>query len=233
LAKRNKLPPAPDDPRAREQEQFFDEVAEELKQERYAALWKRYGRLVVALAVVIVVAVAGYQYWRQQQQSARMAASERFTQALSLQREGKLKEAQEAFAAAAHNAPSGYSALARLHQAALFLKAGDKSAAFGAYEQLAGDDSIDPLFRDAAVLQWAYAGLDDSDAAQMIERLRPLTAAESPWRHLAREFTALYSERAGRRADAVRILTELEKDKDAPAGVRSRSRELLAMLGKS
>jgi hypothetical protein len=233
LAKRDKLPAAPEDPRAREQDQFFQEVAEELKQERYEALWKKYGRYVVALAVVVVLAVAGYQYWRQQQQEAQLAASERFTQALGLAREGKLKEAQEAFGSVARNGASGYAALARLRQAELFLRANDKSAGFGVYEQMAGDTSLDPLFRNAAVLQWAYAALDDANPGQMIERLRPLAAEGIPWRHLARELTALYSERAGRREDAVRILTELEKDKNAPAGVRNRSRELLALLAKS
>jgi hypothetical protein len=50
---------------------------------------------------------------------------------------------------------------------------------------------------------------------------------------MALELSALYDERAGRRADAIQILTDLEKDKDAPQGVRSRAKELLAILGKS
>ncbi len=228
-----KDPPAPDDPRLREQEQFFEEVSEELKQERYAEIWKRYGRYFVALAVVAVLAVAGYQYLRQEQARARAQASERFAQALALAKDGKLKEAQEAFAALGRGDVKGYSALARFHQASLFLKAGDKPAAFGVYEQLAGDSSVDTVFRDAAVVHWAYAGLDDAAPAAMIERLRPLSQKESPWRYLALELSALYAERAGRRDDAVRILTELEKDKDAPAGVRARAKELIAILGKS
>ncbi len=226
-------PPAPDDPRLREQEQFFQEVSEELKQERYAELWKRYGRYLVALAVVVVLAVAGYQYWRQEQLRARAAASERFAEALALAKDGKLKEAQEAFAALGRADVKGYSTLARFHQASLFLKEGDKPAAFGVYEQMSGDSSLDPVFRDAAIIHWAYAALDDADPAKMSERLVPLTQKESPWRYLARELSALYAERAGRRDDAVRILTELEKEKGAPAGVRTRARELLAIIGKS
>jgi hypothetical protein len=235
LARNDKKPPAPapDDPRTREQEQFFEEVSEELKQDRYAELWKKYGRYFVALAVAVVLGVAGYQYWRGEQQRAREAASERFAAALALARDGKTKEALAAFAGLAQDGPKGYASLARLQQAAQLLKSGDRAGAMIAFEQLANDGSADPLFRDIAVVHWAYHGLDDADPAKMTERLKPLTAKENPWRFMALELSALYAERAGRRADAIQILTDLEKDKDAPQGVRSRAIELLAILGKS
>jgi len=235
LARKDKNPPvpAPDDPRTREQEQFFEEVSEELKQDRYAELWKKYGRYFVGLAVVVVLGVAGYQYWQGEQRKAREAASERFAAALALARDGKTKEATAAFAGLAQEGPKGYAQLARLQQAAQLLKSGDRAGALLAFEQLANDDSADPLFRDVAVIHWAYAGLDDADPAKMAERLKPLTAKDNPWRHMALELSALYAERAGRRADALQILTDLEKDRDAPAGVRARAKELLAILGKS
>jgi hypothetical protein len=223
----------PDDPRAREEEQFFEEVSEELKQDRYAALWKKYGRYFVAAAVSVVVGVAGYQYWQQERQKTAEAASERFVAALALAKDGKAKEAAEAFGAIGRADSRGYGALARLQRATLLFKAGDKSAAFGAYETLASDRSVDKLFRDVAVLQWAYAGLDDADPAAMLGRLKPLTEATSEWRYIALELTALYTDRSGKRAEAVQILTELEKSSEAPAGLRARARELIAILGKS
>lgn len=235
MARKDKNPPvpAPDDSRTREQEQFFEEVSEELKQDRYAELWKKYGRYFVGLAVAVVLGVAGYQYWQGEQRKAREAASERFAAAVALARDGKAKEATTAFAGIAQDGPKGYAQLARLQQAAQLLKSGDRAGALLAFEQLANDGSADPLFRDVAVVHWGYAGLDDADPAKMTERLKPLTAKDNPWRHMALELTALYAERAGRRADAIQILTDLEKDKDAPAGVRGRAKELLAILGKS
>ncbi len=235
MARKDKTPPvpAPDDPRLREQEQFFDEVSEELKQDRYADIWRKYGRYFVALGVVAVLAVAGYQYWQSEQRKGREAASERFAAAAALAAEGKAKEAATAFTSVAQGDAKGYAAMARLQQAAQLIKAGDRPAALLALEQLANDGGVDPMFRDVAVIHWAYAGLDDADPAKMTERLKPLAAAGKPWRHLALELTALYAERAGRRADALQILTGLEKDDQAPEGVRSRARELIAILGKS
>jgi hypothetical protein len=235
LARNDPKAPAklPDDQRSREQEQFFEEVSEELKQERYALLWKKYGRYFVGLAVAVVLAVAGYQYWQSEQVKAAEAASVRYAAAQALAKDGKFKEAATAFAALGKDAPKGYAALAKLQQAAQTLKAGDRAAALLAFEQVANDGSVDPVFRDIAVVHWAYAGLDDADPAKMTERLKPLTAKENAWRHVALELSALYAERGGRRADAIQILTELEKDKDTPVGVRGRARELLAILGKS
>jgi hypothetical protein len=235
LAKNDPKPPAaaPGDPRSREQEQFFEEVSEELKQERYAQLWKKYGRYFVGLAVAVVLGVAGYQYWRGEQVKAAEAASVRFASALALAKDGKFKEAATSLAALGQDGPKGYAALARLQQAAQTIKAGDRAGAMLVLEQLANDTSVDPLFREIAVVHWAYAGLDDADPAKMTERLKPLTAKDNPWRHMALELSALYAERAGRRADAIQILTDLEKDKDAPQGARSRAKELLAILGKS
>ncbi|MCW5771615.1 MAG: tetratricopeptide repeat protein [Rhodospirillaceae bacterium] len=235
MAKKDpKLPaPAPDDPHSREQEQFFEEVSEELKQDRYAQLWKRYGRYLVALAVAVVVGVAGYRYWQSEQRKEREIASERFASALALAKDGKLKEAAAGFAALAQKAPAGYAGLARLQQGAQLLKAGDRAGAIQAFEQLANDEGVEPLFRDVAVVHWAYTALDDADPAKMIDRLKPLTAAGKPWRFMALELTALYADRAGRRTDALEILSGLEKDREAPSAVRSRAKELLAVLGKS
>jgi hypothetical protein len=235
VAPKDKKPPAtPNDPRAREEELFFREVSEELKQDRYARLWKKYGRHFVTLAVVCVLGVAGHQYWQSEQRRGREAASETFAAALAEARAGKLKEAAQAFGALAQQqGADGYGAFARFQQAAALAKSGDKAGAVSIYDGLAGDAKIDPLFRDLAVVYWAYFGLDDADPAKAIDRLKPVTADANAWRHLARELTALYHERAGRRKEALELLDKLAKDAQAPAGVRARAVELSAILGKS
>jgi hypothetical protein len=40
---------------------FIHEINQELREERNRALWKRYGKYVIAMAVAIVVLVAGRQ----------------------------------------------------------------------------------------------------------------------------------------------------------------------------
>ena len=50
---------------------IFREIDEELRQENFAKLWKKYGNLIIAGAIVLVVAVGGYQGWRNYDLNAR------------------------------------------------------------------------------------------------------------------------------------------------------------------
>ena len=48
---------------------IFDEINEELKQDRMAALWQRYGKYLIAVVVAIVAGVSlsqGYSYYSAQ-----------------------------------------------------------------------------------------------------------------------------------------------------------------------
>ena len=45
------------------QDGIFREIDEELRQEQFARLWKRYGRIFVTGACIIVATVAGYKAW--------------------------------------------------------------------------------------------------------------------------------------------------------------------------
>ena len=43
---------------------IFREVEEELRRDRAEELWKKYGRYVIALAALVILAVGGVQGWR-------------------------------------------------------------------------------------------------------------------------------------------------------------------------
>ena len=46
-----------------EQENLFKEIDEDLRQQKYANLWKKYGKFVIAGAVVLIIGVASIQGW--------------------------------------------------------------------------------------------------------------------------------------------------------------------------
>jgi hypothetical protein len=210
---------------------IFKEVDEELRHERYAKLWKKYGMYVITAAVLVVGAVAGTSIWRDYQISAREADGEAFAAALSTFESGDNAAAANAFAALAESAGGGYAVLARLQAALALGRSGDAQAAAAAFEGVAADSSADPLFRDLAVLLLAIETLDTADPASLTARLQPLAAATSPWRHTARELTALLAIRAGEPVRARELLTTLSDDDEAPIGIRGRATELLATLG--
>jgi len=210
---------------------IFKEVDEELRHERYAKLWKKYGTYVIAAAILVVGAVAGTTFWRDYRTGAREADGEAFAAALSTFEGGDNAGAANAFMALAESAGGGYPVLARLQAALALGRSGDAQGAVAGFEGVAADGSADPLFRDLAVLLLAIETLDSADPGALTVRLQPLTAASSPWRHTARELTALLAIRAGEQDRARELLTTLSDDDEAPIGVRGRATELLATLG--
>ncbi len=216
------------------QDSLFREIEEDLRHERFAKLWKRYGNYVIGAAFAVVLSVAGYQGWRAYDIATRQSDGERFAEALKLAGDNQTQAAEEAFAGLAADATKGYALLARFQEAALLAKGGERAAAAVAYEDLAADSGVDAVYRDLAVILGALHELNGTGAGagDLSNRLAPLTADGNPWRHSAKELTAVLAARAGNRTKARELFTALAADVTAPQGIRARAGEMLAILGQ-
>ena len=203
---------------------IFDEVEEDLRAERAEKLLKKYAGLIIALAVAIVAAAAGWQLWSRYQNQQDAAAASRFVAA----QDANDKAAFDQLAAAS---PEGYKTLARLRAAALKADAGDLQGAESLFNAVASDSSADQLLRDFASLMAASRQLDHGDPAQIAARLKPLTEPGNPWSSLAREQLAMLDLRQGKIDDARKALQALAIDIGAPSGLRARASALVAGLG--
>ncbi|WP_316977798.1 tetratricopeptide repeat protein [Shumkonia mesophila] len=213
------------------QDSLLREIDDELRHEKYAKLWKKYGNYVVAFAVLLVVGVAGYQGWRGWDLKTRTEQSDRFLAALDLRADGNPEAARKALADLAGDAGKGYATLARFQEAALLESQGDRKGAVAAYGALSNDGAVPESFRQMAVILGALLELDTADPAALTERVAPLTAAGNPWRFTALEVTALLAVRASNVDKAREIFTQLSGDAQTPQGIRSRASEMLAILG--
>jgi len=209
---------------------LFREIEEDLQRDRYKRLWAKYGNLVIAAAVALVVATAGWEGWKAYRLRQEQALGQRYASALALARAGNTAEAETDFAKLAADANAGYSALARLEEAALFAKTGKSADAIALYDKIAADGSVARPYRDLATLLSVMHASESGDAAQLIARLEPLTAATSPWRYSALELTAALVTRTGDKARAEKLYAQLSDDANAPNGVRARAAEMLAAL---
>jgi hypothetical protein len=217
---------------------IFDEVDEELRAERAQQLLKRYGGLIVAIAVAIVGAAAGWQGWRWYEARKDQAAAMEYLAAMNLadataagSSEATRTAGIAALAGLAATAPDGYATLARLREAALKADAGDLPAAASLWDGVASDASADPLLRDLASLLWAQHQIDTGDPSLLEARLKPLATPDNPWHSLAEEQLALLDLRQGKADQAKTILHRLAEDTAAPNGVRGRASGLLSRLG--
>ena len=209
---------------------IFQEVDEEVRREQLKKLWERYGVYVIALAVVIVLAVAGwrgYEWWAAKQAAEAGAA---FEAAINLSDEGKHEEAEKAFAKVAEEGRSGYRILGPLRAAAELARR-DPAAAVKAYDELAADSSLGPVWQDFAALRAGYLLVDSAPYEEIRRRLEPAAAGGRAFRNSARELLALSAWRGGNAAAARNWAEMVLTDAEAPGGARNRVAILLALLG--
>ena len=211
---------------------IFDEVDEEVRREQFKKLWERYGSLFVALALLIVVGVAGwrfYQYW-QDKMAAETGA--KFTAAALLSEQGKHEEAEKAFARVAGDGTAGYRVLARLREAAE-LASRDPKAAVAAYDDIAASSSTGQPLKDFAAVRAAMLLVDSAPLAEVTRRLEPIAAAGAPFRHSARELLAFASWKGGDMAAVRKWTTLIRNDQETPPALRQRVEVLLSLAGES
>ena len=207
---------------------IFREVDEELRREQLRRLWERYGTLVIAACVLLVVAVGGwraYEWW-EAKKAAEVGTA--FQAAIALASEGKNKEAEEAFAKVAADGTATYRMLARFREAAEVTRR-DPTAAVALYDQLAADNSIGRMMQDLAALRAGMILVDTAPYSEMVQRLEPLTAPDRTFRHSARNMLALAAWRA-KDVTAMRKWSDMIlADGDTPSGTRGQIQMLLAL----
>ncbi len=216
---------------------IFDEVADDLRGERAAVLLRRYGVLLIAAAVLVLLAVAAQQGWTwyQAKQDDKAATaylaigSQIDTAGENITNAQRTQDAQ-ALTRFAASAPAGYRTLARLRAAGLLADAGQAQAAEALWNDVAADGDADPLLRDLATLLWSQHALGSAPDADVASRLMPLANQQNPLHGLAQETQALLYLHEGKTDLAKSLFSQIAADPGAPDGVRNRADGLLAKL---
>jgi hypothetical protein len=215
----------------RESDQLFKEVDDELRQERYFKLWKKYGNYVIGVALVAILGVGAFQAWQSYDQNRKSDDSALMVTALRSIAVDKADDANAILNKLGESGTSGYKALAKLDAAALKARAGNAKEAADAFLAASRDSALDQDMRNLALLLSALYDVDTGDAAELQSRIAPLTVAGSPWRHSAKELSAVLAQKAGDTQKAGQLYKELADDATAPQGIRARAAEMSAVLG--
>ena len=187
---------------------IFREIDEEMRRERMGEIWKKYGSLIVAFALLIVLGTAawrGYEYWRSLQ---AQQAGARYEKAMELARDGKPDEAEKAFAAIAGDAPGGYRILARMRAASETAKT-DPDAGVTAWRAIAADSGVGAVSQDMARLRIGYLLVDKTPYADFAKEIEGLAQVGNPWRNAARELLAVSALKANETASAAKWLDQI------------------------
>jgi hypothetical protein len=207
---------------------IFQEVEEDVRRERYEQLWKKYGNYFIAAAVVLVLAVAGYQAWKNYDLSQRQKISERYREASQAAESGNAVKAETDFNALVKEAPAGYATLSKLHLAGAYIAQNKRDQAVALLRELT--NSSNGLIANAARLRLAWIIADASPKTEIAQLLQPLTPADSPWRFAAGEVLAYVDLKAGARAQAIMEYQKLAQEPEASPSLRQRAAGIAEFL---
>jgi hypothetical protein len=211
-------------------DELFREVDEEVRQDRYQDLVKRYGTYVVGAVVLIVGATIAFVVWRDSQESARMADSERFLTAV-VEEQTSSEAALDQLREIAKDGTAGYRYLASLREASLLAEAGKTADAVAVFDALAADEAYSTTYRDMAKIFAVANGMDLMSRDEVRNRMEPLNTPENPFRFTAREFLAVAAIGVGDANGAREMLRSIVEDQGTPLATRARASEFLALIG--
>ncbi|TQV80699.1 tetratricopeptide repeat protein [Denitrobaculum tricleocarpae] len=209
---------------------IFQEVDDDLKKDKATAWWKRYGRYVIAVAVLLVAGTAGYQAWTAYDLNQRSERSDAYAEALALAAEPSSEaEALSNLSEIASNGDT-YGMLASFEEARLLADADRTDEAVAIWDRIAAEQGNDQAFGSVATLLAVMHQVDDGDVASLKARLEPLAVTGSAFRPTATELLATLALRENDKQTARDLFTELADDLTAPAGIRARATQMIEAL---
>ena len=211
---------------------IFQEVDEDVRRDKAMVLWRKYGSYVIIACVAVVLGTAGRVGWREYKTAQQAEESSRYVAAAQLLEKGDAAAAISSFQSLAAEASTGYGVIAKFQAATARLKTGDNAGALNAYDQIATDSDMDPIFQGLAQLQAVMLLIDDGAKDDLERRLVPVMADGSPWSYSGLELQAVLKHREGDLAGARAAFKALSDDAAAPAGMRSRAAQMLAAFGE-
>ncbi|HKA47924.1 MAG TPA: tetratricopeptide repeat protein [Methyloceanibacter sp.] len=209
---------------------FFREVDDAVRQDRYKELWDKYGVYALAAAALVVVGVAGFKLWSYWQEQRAQQAGTEFSQAVTKLDNGDAAKARDLFNSLADKGPTGYQILSRFQLAAAEAQAGNTDKAVALYDALATDAETDTILKGLATIQAATLRLDTADYAELERRVKSLVDQGSPWRYSARELLGLSAYRQNNIPAAEKQFSELVADQATPQNLRERANMMLSLI---
>ncbi|WEF24074.1 hypothetical protein [Paracoccus sp. S3-43] len=209
---------------ANQNDNFIDEVFDDLRRERLFRLFRRWGWVA---GLVILGIVAGV-VWREYSQARDQAQARAWGDAILA------AEASGDPAAIMQVDPQGAESrrvLAALIAASEWSERGGSDAAADALRDVAGDAAAGTVLHDLAELKLVMLQGDRMDPAQRDEILSRLSRAGAPFELLALEQKAVALIGAGRPDDAVNLIRQIQDKDGLSEALRLRLSEMMIALG--
>lgn len=211
---------------------LFQEVQEDLERQRLEALWKRYGKWIMAGVALVLLVATGVNLWTAHKREKNEALTAELIQAQGNGQAMGSEAAKALTILSEGHAGHAQGAIAGLRAAGLLAQQKDVQGAVKIYDQIAADSKIDPALRQFADLMAVSVQMDAGEPAALLQRLQPLQAENAPWRFTAMEYAGHLLLKTGDKEKAKAIFTALSQEATLPPTMATRVGDMLRLLAE-
>ncbi|MBB3655109.1 hypothetical protein FHX15_000308 [Rhizobium sp. BK650] len=212
---------------------FIREVNEELRSDQMKGAWRRFGRYIIAVAILIVLGTIGKVAYERWDNSASSGAGDQFLAAMKLADENKTDEALAALDKLEKEGHGAYPVLARMRAATVLSQKGDNAGAIASFQAIAKDKSVPAAVQDAAKMRAGWLLIENGTYEQVSAAVEEMAVPGNAFRHSSREALGLAAYKAGNMTQARQWFQAIVDDVDSPRNVANRAHMMLDLITAS
>lgn len=200
---------------------IFDEVSEELKQDRLVQIWKKNSKYIISFFLIAVVLIISFQLFLNWSEKKLELSSQQFFNALQKLEEKKYEESFKIFLKSSTEENEGYRVLSLFGLAETNYKKGNIKEMSLNYKNIYEDTNIDLYYRDLSrILSVMKDNISTFD--EQINILEPILNSPSKLQLLAAELEIMLYVRSGNVNDGYTKIKNLLKRPDISLEQKSR-----------
>ena len=169
---------------------IFDEVSEEIKQDRLIQIWKKYSKYIISFLFITIISIFSYQlfiYWNKKKLEAN---SQQFFNAIDKLENKRYEESSRIFLKSSNEDNEGYRVLSLFGLAETNYKNGNINEMILNYKNIYEDTNVDLYYRDLSRLLSVMKD-NVSTFDQQINILKPILNSPSKLQLLAAELEVM------------------------------------------
>ncbi len=172
-----------------EDKAIFDEVDEELRNEKFKQFINKYGGLIFSILILVLTITVGYEKIVQWKIKKAEQSNIKYTQAITANTdyEKNVVELENIV----HTETGLYKDMAQLQIANILIDNNQKEKGIEVLEKIRNDESVEKKIREIATIKLATYKIDTASYEELNELLKDIANNNGAWSSMAKELLAM------------------------------------------
>ena len=209
---------------------LFQEIKEELKQEKMRNFWKKYGILATVVVIAALTFAVSFESIKAWQNKKAQTWSDAYAYAYNLQIQGKYDESIAVFKDIEQQNGGIYRDIAQMQIANILLEQAKNDEALTVLTALVNNPDANASIQNMAVFKLASYKLDNAPREEVEALLNRLIIDNGSWVNVAKEMKAMLEIREGNLSQALEIYNDILNNNELSDTLKSRVQDMISVL---